>query len=178
MKTLSLGKLILATALALMTTAAAAKEAGTVRADATLMAAPYSDAKPAGSVTANTLVTVLERRGAWVHVTTADKNGWLRLYQVRLGEGAEKKGSSGASALWNVGQTGRSGSQGIVATTGIRGMSAEELKNAKPNPKEVEKLENYRASDAQARALASAAGLHEKDVALLPKPQTPAEPQQ
>jgi hypothetical protein len=156
---------------AVFAASAVAKEVGTLRADVDLKAAPYSDAKTAGNVPAGTRVDVLERRGAWLRVTTADKNGWVRLYQVRLGEGPEQKGSSGLGALWNVGQTGRSGTQGIVATTGIRGMSAEQLKNAKPNPKEVEKLERYGANEAQARDEARAVGLKEKDVAFLPKPE-------
>src|ERR1043165_4446717 len=109
---------------------ALAKDVGTIRSNVDLMSAPYSDAKTAGSLSANTRVDVLERKGAWVNVTTADKNGWVKLYQVRIGEGPEKQGSSGLNQLWNVGQTGRSGTQGIVATTGIRGMSAEQLKQA------------------------------------------------
>lgn len=135
------------------------------------MAAPYRDAKPSGSLGANLRVDVLERRGAWLRIASGDKNGWARLHQIRLGEGAEQKGSSGFAALWNVGTTGRSGTQGIVATTGIRGMSADQLKDAKPNPEEVKKLEHYRANDQQARQLATAAGLKEKDVAALPKPE-------
>lgn len=158
-------------AFALLAAGAIAKEVGTLRVDVDLRAAPYSDAKSAGNVAANAPVDVLERRGAWLRVTTADKNGWVRLYQVRLGEGPEQKGSSGLGALWNVGQTGRSGTQGIVATTGIRGMSAAQLKDAKPNPKEVEKLERYRANDAQARDEARAVGLKQKDVAFLPQPE-------
>src|SRR3990172_7906711 len=110
-------------ALAALAAAAFAKEVGTLRADVDLKAAPYSDAKAAGSVSANARVDVLERRGAWLRIATADRSGWVRLHQVRLGEGSEQKGSSGLGALWNVGQTGRSGTQGIVATTGIRGMS-------------------------------------------------------
>src|SRR5438105_4424904 len=97
----------------LMSAAVDANETGTVRANVDLMAAPYSDAKSAGSLAANTRVEVLERNGAWIHVTAADKNGWVKLYQVRIGEGPEKQGSSGLSQLWNVGQTGRSGTQGI-----------------------------------------------------------------
>jgi len=158
-------------AMALFTTGAVAKDVGTIRADAPLMAAPYSDAKRAGSLSANARVDVLERRGAWVHVSAADKNGWVKLYQVRIGEGPEKQGSSGLSQLWNVGQTGRSGTQGIVATTGIRGMSAEKLKEAKPNPNEVEKLDHYSATDAQARELAHGGGLKDQEVGYLPKPE-------
>src|SRR5207253_463096 len=113
----------------------------------------------------------LERRGAWVSVTSADKKGWVKLYQVRIGDGPEKQGSSGLNQLWNAGQTGRSGTQGIVATTGIRGMSAENLKEAKPNPKEVEKLDHFQANDAQARTQAQGAGLTEREVSWLPKPE-------
>jgi hypothetical protein len=156
---------------ALLAAGALAKESGTTRVDVELMAAPYRDAKPSGKLGANTRVDVLERRGAWMQVSAADRDGWLRLHQVRLGDGSAQKGSSGIAALWNVGTTGRSGSQGIVATTGIRGMSAEQLKDAKPNAKEVEKLEHYRATDQQARQLAGAAGLKAKDVAALPKPE-------
>lgn len=160
-----------AMALALLTTGAVAKEAGVVRAQVDLMAAPYSDAKKAGNLPAHTRVDVLQRRGAWLQVSTADKNGWVKLHQVRIGDGPEKQGSLGIGALWNVGQTGRSGTQGIVATTGIRGMSAEQLKDAKPNPDEVEKLNQYAANDAQARELAAVAGLKEKEVGYLPKPE-------
>lgn len=147
-----------------------AKEVGTTRVQTDLMSAPYSDATAAGRLPANTRVDVLERRGGWVQVSTTAANGWVRLHQVRLGEGPEQRGASGVGTLWNVGQTGRSGTQGIVATTGIRGMTATQLKQAPPNPKEVEKLEQYRANDAQARDLAKTGGLKDKDVAWLPKP--------
>ena len=155
----------------LLVAAALAKETGSTRVDAPLMAAPYRDAKQAGDLAAHTRVEVLERRGAWVRVTAAEKDGWLRLHQVRLGEGEAKQGSSGFFALWNIGTTGRSGTQGIVATTGIRGMSADQIKDAKPDPEQEQKLNQYRATDAQAREHASAGGLEEKTVAALPVPE-------
>jgi hypothetical protein len=157
--------------LALIAVATMAKEPGTVRTNAELMAAPYRDAKSAGRIKPDTRVDVVERRGAWVHVTAPEKDGWLRLHEVRLGDGEEKKGSSGLRALWNVGQTGRSGTQGIVATTGIRGMSADQLKSAEPNPAEVEKLESYKANDEQAREHATVAKLKEQKIEKLPKPE-------
>jgi hypothetical protein len=149
---------------------AQAKEIGTTRSAVTLMAGPYSDAKQAGQFPSNTTVTILERRGGWLRITAKGKTGWARLHQVRAGEGAEAKQSgSGITALKNVAQTGRSGSQGIVATTGIRGLSAEELTSAKPNPQAVESMEASRASETVARNFARSAGLKEKDVPFLNK---------
>lgn len=150
--------------------AAYAKETGTTRVAVDLMATPYRDAKPAGKLPSNTTVYILERRGGWLRISAMGITGWARLHQVRAGEGPEAKTSGGGlAALKNVSQTGRSGSQGIVATTGIRGLSAEELKSAKPNPKAVESMEASRASDTTARDFARSAGLKEKDVPFLNK---------
>ena len=47
--------------------------------------------------------------------------------------------------------SGRAGSGQVISTTGIRGLSAEELKAAKFNEEEMQKLESYTlsANDAQ-----------------------------
>lgn len=163
-------RLSLAIVLTLLSLPAAAVEVGTMRQGAALMSAPYRDATTAGDVAQNTTVTILERRGAWLRVKTPDNNGWVRLHQVRVGEGPEKKasGAEGVGMLWNVGQTGRSGSTGIVATTGIRGFDAEALKNAKPNPQAVQSMEGFRASKDAATAYAKSAGLKEANVEFLP----------
>ncbi|MEK7716190.1 MAG: SH3 domain-containing protein [Pseudomonadota bacterium] len=151
-----------------MNTGTKARETGTTRSAVDLMATPYRDAKPAGQLPSNTTVDILERRGGWLRISAQGKTGWARLHQVRAGEGPEaKKSGEGLAMLRNVGKTGRSGSQGIVATTGIRGLSAEELKSAQPNPKAVESMEASRASDTTARDFARSAGLKEKDVPFL-----------
>ena len=153
-----------------MNTGFKARETGTTRVDVELMATPYRDAKTAGKLPSNTKVDILERRGGWLRISAQGKSGWARLHQVRAGEGPEAKNTGGGlTALKNVSQTGRSGSQGIVATTGIRGLSAEELKSAKPNPKAVESMEANRASDSTARDFARSAGLKDKDVPFLNK---------
>ncbi len=149
--------------------ASAAVEVGTTRSDVNVLSAPKSDAKTVGQLAANTRVDVAERRGAWMRVKANGTSGWVRLHQVRLGTGPEKTSSEGMKMLWTAGQTGRSGATGIVATTGVRGLSAEDLKTAKPDPKQVEALERYRANDAQAREQARVAGLRERQVAFLPK---------
>ena len=149
----------------------AARESGITRSAVDLMATPYRDAKPAGQLPANTTVDILERRGGWMRISTKGKSGWAKLHQVRVGAGPEAKKSGGLAVLKNVSQTGRSGSQGIVATTGIRGMSAEELKNAKPDPAAVKKVDGYSVTTSQAREYAKAAGLKESNVPALPKPE-------
>ncbi|MBI3571341.1 MAG: SH3 domain-containing protein [Gammaproteobacteria bacterium] len=162
----------LAIGLAVFFSSADAKESGTTRSAVELMATPYRDAKPAGQLPANTTVDILERRGGWLRIFANGKTGWAKLHQVRAGEGPEaRKSGEGLAILKNVGQTGRSGSQGIVATTGIRGMSAEELKNAKPDPAAVKTIERYRVNASQAREYAKAAGLKETNVPALPKPE-------
>lgn len=152
-------------------TGTAVREAGTTRTAVDLMSTPYSDAAKAGQLPSNTSVTILERRGGWLKISGKNKTGWVRLHQVRTGEGPESKSSGeGLTMLKNVGKTGRSGSSGIVATTGIRGLSAEELKSAKPNPKALETLKTLRANDATARDFARQAGLKDTDVPYLNKP--------
>ncbi len=154
----------------MLAAAALAAEVGTMRQATTVMSAPYRDATAAGDVAQNATVTILERRGAWLRIKGSTVTGWVRLHQVRIGEGPEKKasGAEGLGALWNVGQTGRSGTTGIVATTGIRGFDAEALRNAKPNVQAVRAMESYRASKEGARAHAAAGGLKEKNVDFLP----------
>lgn len=153
-------------------TGTATRETGATRATVTLMATPHSDAKPAGQLAANTTVDILERRGGWLRISAKGTSGWAKLHQVRVGEGPEAKSSGdGLAILKNVGETGRSGSTGIVATTGIRGLSAEELTNAKPDPTAVKAIERYRVTAGQAREYAKAAGLKEAVVPTLPKPE-------
>ena len=145
-----------------------AKEVGSTRMPVTLMTGPYSDAQQAGQLPSNTAVNILERRGGWMRISGKGKTGWAKLYQVRTGAGPEaQKSGEGLAILRNIGQTGRSGSQGIVATTGIRGLSAEDLKTAKSNPQAVETMNAYRANGNTARQYALSAGLKEKNVPFL-----------
>lgn len=147
------------------------KEYGQLRVATDLLDAPFSDAKIASRLGANTRVEIVKRQGAWMRVVSGRSAGWVRLHQVRLGDGgAPTKTSSDAQVLKSVRTTGSSGGSGIVATTGIRGLSAEQLQNAKPNSGAVQTLERYAADDARARAFAAETGLKEQSIAPLPKP--------
>ncbi len=144
------------------TVTALAAEKGVMRYSADLMAAPFRDAKVVTTLKEKQRLAVSERRGAWLNITTEDRKfkGWVRLHQVSVGDGT----------LTQVRNTGRSGSSGLVATTGIRGLQAGQLKDAKPNEAEVQKLNSYRANDAQAREYARERGLKDAQVSELPDP--------
>lgn len=141
---------------------ALAAEKGVMRYSADLMAAPFRDAKVVTTLKEKQRLEVAERKGAWLNITTDDRKfkGWVRLHQVSVGDGT----------LTQVRNTGRSGSSGLVATTGIRGLQAGQLKDAQPNEAELQKLNSYRANEAQARDHAKERGLKDASVSELPNP--------
>lgn len=135
-----------------------------------LYAKPYFDADTTIGLKKRTSVTVIEKKGGWVQVEANNNRGWLRLHQIRLGDGKrkQKSGFAGLSYLWNVRETGRSGAKGITATTGIRGLDADDLKHAKPDKRAVENLTSVAASSKDAKLFAKTNGLKAVSVPFLP----------
>ena len=70
--------------------------------------------------------------------------------------------------MFNVARTGTSGTQ---VTTGVRGLDAEQIANAQPNPAELAKLEKF-AADRDAAAGFAAQGKLSRDVGGLPEMKT------
>ena len=118
-----------------------------------LRAEPFADAKTVGSLNKNDSVEILSKKGAWLQVKSKKNTGWVRLLSVKRG-GA----SSSGSAISDV-ASGRTGTGKVVSTTGIRGLSAEELKAAKFNEDEMKKMESYQTSASDAQSYAAAGGL-------------------
>ena len=118
-----------------------------------LRAEPFADAKTIGSINKNDSVEILTKKGAWLQVKSKKSTGWVRLLSIKRG-GA----SSSGSAISDV-ASGRTGTGKVVSTTGIRGLSAEELKAAKFNEEEMKKMESYQTSSSEAKTYASAGGL-------------------
>ncbi len=104
-------------------------------------------------------VSIVSKQGAWVQVQGIQdaSRGWLRSYQLRSNVSAkslqlaqnkssESNGladlSRSTSALLGTSKKKKSGSS-VVATIGIRGLSEQELKQAKPNPVEFKKMQSY-----------------------------------
>lgn len=61
-----------------------------------------------------------------------------------------------------------------TSTIGIRGLEAEDLANARPDPDAVARMEAMRLSEAQARQFAAQASLTAVAVPVLPTPARPA----
>ena len=140
---------------------ALAGEAGTAIKLDSLRAEPFADAKTVGSLNKNDSVEILNKKGAWLQVKSKKSTGWVRLLSVKRG-GASNSGSAISDVA-----SGRTGTGKVVSTTGIRGLSAEELKAAKFNEDEMKKMESYQTSSGDAQSYAAAGGLSANKMAYL-----------
>ncbi|HEX5337868.1 MAG TPA: SH3 domain-containing protein [Gallionella sp.] len=126
---------------------------------------PFSDAATVATLNEKSSVNILSRQGGWVRISSESGSGWVRMLNLRSSNTATKQGDSGLQSLLNIG---RSGSSGVTVATGVRGLSEEELKNAKPNPREVEKLQRYEVNKPQAENFARSAKLKTRQMDYLP----------
>lgn len=152
--------------LLLLPTLGLAAEKGTALKADTLRAQPYSDAKAAGALARGEGVEILGKQGAWLKIKTRKNTGWVRLLSV-------KRGTSGGSAAGQASgalsvATGRAGTGQVVATTGVRGLSAEELKSAKFNEAEIKQMESYEQSSVAGQKFAASGGLKATRFSYLP----------
>ncbi|MFO1281544.1 MAG: hypothetical protein U1F51_03605 [Burkholderiales bacterium] len=139
---------------------AGAEPAVTVRA-IDLKQSPATDAKSAGAVAEGVSVDVLRREGAWVQIKAGNATGWAKLFDVKA-PSAASKGGSGSSIAQTLGLA--SGTRSASVTTGVRGLDADMLKAAQPNPQELSVYEGYAANRDQAQAFARAGNLQARKV--------------
>ena len=118
-----------------------AEPASLVRASE-LKAQPATDAATVATLAADAALDAGERSRGWVRVRAASgAEGWVKMLALRYGgPGAAKRGDTGLAQAINVARTGASGTQ---VTTGVRGLDAEDISTARPNPAELKKLEGY-----------------------------------
>lgn len=148
--------------------AIAATEYGETIRTIELKSGPDADASSVATLAEKTKVEILKREGAWYQVKAPAGSGWLRMLAVRGEAGAEQAGEAGAkksgdkgfSSLRNI----VTGSSGSAVATGVRGLSEEDLKNAHPDPMELEKLKGLAAKPAEARKFADQAKLKSQTV--------------
>lgn len=130
-----------------------------------LRAEPFADAKTVGSLNKNESIEILSKKGAWLQVKSKKSTGWVRLLSVKR-VGASSSGSSIADVA-----SGRTGTGKVVSTTGIRGLSAEELKAAKFNEVEMKKMESHTLTPSDGQSFASAGGLNATKMSYLKETQ-------
>ena len=136
--------------------------------DCPVMDEPYRDAQEIASLEKGTTVSILRRKGGWMKISTEITEGWVRMLNIRRGtQGAKPNSASETKGVLNL-ASGRSGSGNVVAATGVRGLSEEELKEAEYNAAEIKKLESFSTSKGQAEGFAKAAGLKSRKVEFLP----------
>ena len=115
-----------------------------------LVAEPFADAKQVGTLAKGDAVTILTKKGGWIQVKAGGAQGWVRMLSVRRGSAGKGNAAKDVAAL----STGRAGTGQIVSTTGVRGLSEEELKMAKYDEKELMKAESSAVAKADAAKFA------------------------
>jgi hypothetical protein len=150
--------LLVAAILALAAGSVAAQEQAFTNRSTELKDKAAADGKTLATLPENTGVKVLQRTGAWTRVEATGQAGYVRAFHLRFGATVESSGSSGGGLLGGLfGQS--KPKQATMATTGIRGLSAEDFKNANPDGAAVARMQSYRVDNAAAERFAREAKL-------------------
>ena len=155
----------------LLAGAACAESALTTR-STEMQAQPQSDSASVTTLAENSRVEVLARKGAWSQVKTATgQTGWVRMLSLKpevSGQQAPASSSNPVGALGNLLTAGRTSNTSTV-TTGVRGLSEEDLQNAQANPAEVEKMQRFSVDKNAAQSFAQCSKLAPVQVDYLPE---------
>lgn len=150
-------------ALLLLLSPPLAAEEGVIVREAKVFADTSSSARQVGTIRAGTRVSIFSRKGGWEEIFAEQDEliGWVRSFQVRAGNYApqvepdtepDSRGflsglaafSRKASRFFSPGDSNSSSSG--TATIGVRGLSEAEIKSAKPDPEEFEKMQGFASS--------------------------------
>ena len=118
---------------------------------------PAADARTVATLPENTAVKVLGRGGAFTQVDASGQKGWVKAFHLRFPAMIDKSASSsGGNAFTNLTSSlsGRQSEKTTVATTGIRGLSPEDLKKASPDAAALARAQSYRSDKATAERFA------------------------
>lgn len=145
--------------------AAWAQETGYTLRETEVKAKPFLDAQSVGKLPEKAQVTILGRQGGWSQIRADKVEGWIRLLSMRLGSADPTKKPTAVATTIGFGRRGTGA--GPTVTTGVRGFSEEDLKEAKPNPEEVKKMETFTIPPAGAAQFAAAGGLTAQTVSYI-----------
>ena len=151
--------------LLLIPVAFAAESGVTVKAEE-LKSEPFRDAKTITTLALGDKVDILSKNGGWLKVKSAKGSGWVRMLSIRRGAARKNNSATDMKGLAGL-ASGRSSTGRIVATTGIRGLSEEELKAAKFDEAEIKLAESYLTSKTEAQKFATAGKLAKRKMDYL-----------
>jgi hypothetical protein len=121
------------------------------------------EARTLATLPENTPVKAGARGGGWTRVEALGQAGFVRMFHLRFPGSVESASASSGSALLSslgsalTGQ--RADPKANLASTGVRGLSKEELQNASPDAEQVRRLQGFRADRASAERFAREAKL-------------------
>ena len=149
----------LVAAFALFASAAFAQEQAFTNRATELKERGAADARTVASLPEGAAVKVVERGGGWTRIDAAGQQGWVRVFHLRFPAVAQTAAAGSANPLSTFGSALGLGSRdtakgSTVATTGIRGLSPEDLKNARPDNAALAKMQSYRADKPAAEQFA------------------------
>lgn len=159
-----------------------AQDSAIVKRATELRDAPSDTAPSVAPLAAQASVTrTPERQGAWVKVRTAQgAAGWVHMFDLGPASGSASAsggaGASGARALGSLfgGPSGQTTT--ATSTAGLRGLGAEDIANAQPNPAAVGRAEGLRVGPDDAQRFARGAALQVRTVPPLAEPPRPSRP--
>lgn len=149
----------------ILVSASALAEPATVYRPSQMRTKPLLNAPLINTLAEGTRVELLSNQGGWSKVKVKNgKTGYIRLLNLRLMPSDNQQSTSGLNKLGNVIRT---GSTGNIATTGVKGISKEDLAKATPLPDEVAKMERYAVSADKAKSAAKSVKLTQQSVAFM-----------
>ena len=132
---------------------------------ASLQEVPKLGAKAIAELVAEQKVGILKRQGGWYQIAVDEAlNGWVKLLSVRFEKSAYRPGNMGVSALWSVVKSGHSD---VTATTGVRGLGEEDIKQASANINALKTMQSYQANLQEAQKFAQSGKLKARKLAYL-----------
>ncbi len=143
--------------------------------------------KAIGQISAGSTVSVFSRKGGWKEIFSEKKNiiGWVRSYQVREGLSrpavkqeaeSDSRGflaglasfSRKASGFFGGGNKSADGNT-HTATIGVRGLSEEEIKAARPDSAELKKMQGFGSNQSRMKSFVNAGDLSAQKIKHLKK---------
>ncbi len=134
--------------------------------DSELRAKPKFTADSRASLSKGESVTIKSRQRGWYQVERSNQqSGWVTLLQVRFSKVKSNQAGSELSKIVSL----RQGHNNITATTGVRGIGENEIKNSTANFIALATASKYRVGEKQAQEYASKIPLKEQSIPYLEK---------